>query len=330
MSTTTISAAGTVSPAVPAPVRAASAGAVAPGVIPMAQARWMFAFLCFVWGTTWLGMKVGIASVPPGLFAGLRWSVAGVVLLGIRRARGELVMPPPRLLVRLALVSLLMVTLNQIIQLYGLKHITAGLAAVISSALTPVALLGFSVAMGQERFNARQILAIALGVIGVFVLFGPAAVGGTLDMWEVLGAAGVIVGCLCYSLGSVMARPMMRTLAPVQMAGLTDLIGGVILLIGSLTFEPGAWRALDLDWGWPAWIAWFYLLVPGALMSTTIYFLLVRDWGASKTGTYAFISPAIAVIVGCSWFGERLDWGDVAGMLLMLGAAGLALRPVRR
>lgn len=318
MSATTI----TVSPAAPAQVPPA-AGA-------MSQARLMFAFLCFVWGTTWLAMKVGIAAVPPGMFAGLRWTLAGVILLGIRRARGELVRPPPRLLGRLALVSVLMVTLNQVIQLYGLKYITAGLAAVISSALTPVALLGFSVALGQERFTRRQVAAIALGVAGVFVLFGPAAVSGTLDAWEVMGAAGVIIGCLCYSFGSVMARPMMRTLAPVQMAGLTDLIGGGILLVGSLAFEPSAWRALEFDWGWSAWLAWFYLLVPGALMSTTMYFLLVRDWGASKTGTYAFISPVIAVIVGCTWFQEKLDWGDMAGMVLMLGGAGLALRPGRR
>jgi hypothetical protein len=72
-----------------------------------------------------------------------------------------------------------------------------------------------------------------------------------------------------------------------------------------------------------------YLLIPGALLSTTMYFLLVRDWGASRPGTYAFISPVIAVVLGCSFFGEKLDWGDAVGMTLMLGAAGLALRPSR-
>jgi drug/metabolite transporter (DMT)-like permease len=86
---------------------------------------------------------------------------------------------------------------------------------------------------------------------------------------------------------------------------------------------------MRLHWGWPAFLAWLYLLVPGALMSTTMYFLLVRDWGASRPGTYAFISPVIAVTIGCTFFGEKLDWGDASGMTLMLGAAGLALRPRR-
>lgn len=271
-------------------------------------------------------MKIGTTTVTPGIFAGLRWSIAGAILLAFRHFRGQRVMPPPRLIPRLVFVSVLLITLNQVIQLYGLKYITAGLAAVISSALTPIALLVFSVAFGQEKFSPRQFGAIGVGILGVLLLFGPAAVAGTLNVWEMIGAAGVTVGCLCYTSGSVMTRTIMRTLEPVQLAGLTDLIGGMILLLSSLAIEPGAWDAMRLHWGWPAFLAWLYLLVPGALMSTTMSFLLVRDWGASRPGTYAFISPVIAVVIGCTLFDEKLDWGDAAGMILMLGAAGLALR----
>jgi drug/metabolite transporter (DMT)-like permease len=292
-----------------------------------ASQRAMFVFICFVWGTTWLAMKIGIATVAPGIFAGLRWTLAGALLLAFRRFRGQRVMPPPRLIPRLVFISVVLITLNQIIQLYGLKYITAGLGAVISSALTPIALLVFSVAAGQERFNLRQLSAIGVGVVGVLTLFGPAAIAGTLDVWEIIGAAGVAVGVLCYTAGSVMTRPVMRTLEPVQLAGLTDLIGGVVLLVSSLAIEPNAWESMRFHWGWPAFLAWLYLLVPGALISTTMYFLLVRDWGASRPGTYAFISPVIAVVIGYSFFDEKLDWGDAVGMTLMLGAAGLALRP---
>ena len=298
-----------------------------------ASQRAMFAFICFVWGTTWLAMKIGIATVAPGVFAGLRWTLAGAILLLIRRVRGERVMPPPRLVPRLVFVSVVLISLNQVIQLYGLKYSTAGLGAVISSALTPLALLTFSVALGQERFNSRQLGAIAVGIAGVLMLFGPAALAGTLDVWKIAGAAGVAIGCLCYTLGSVMTRPMMRTLEPVQLAGLTDLIGGLVMLFVSLAIEPGARESMELHWGWPAFLAWLYLLVPGALLSTTMYFLLVHDWGASRPGTYAFISPVVAVIIGCGLFGEELDWGEAVGMILMLGGAFMALRspqPVKR
>ncbi|HET8997364.1 MAG TPA: EamA family transporter [Acetobacteraceae bacterium] len=294
---------------------------------PSRRQQLMFGYLCFVWGTTWLGMKVGIATVPPALFAGTRWTIAGLVLLAIRYARGESIMPPPRLALRLLLVAVLMVSMTSAIQMYGLRYITAGLAAVITSALSPVALLGFSVALGQDRFSPRQLGAIALGVAGVVVLFGPSALAGKLDVWEMLGAAGVIIGCLSYSLGSVLARPVMRSLAPVQVSGLTNLIGGFALLAGALAFDPGSRAAVTHLWAWPAALAWLYLLVPGSLVATTIYFLLVRDWGPTRTGTYAFVSPVIAVVLGCALFGEQVDWGDAAGMLLMLLGAGLALRP---
>lgn len=287
----------------------------------------MFLILCFVWGTTWLAMKMGIATVPPGVFAGSRWTIAGLILLLIRKLRGEPIRATPRITGRLLLVAVLMVTLNQVIQLYGLKYITAGLAAVISSALTPIALLGFSVAMGQEGFSPRQLGAMALGVVGILVLFGPAAIAGTLDVWTVLGASGVTIGCLCYSAGSVMARPLMRSLAPTQMAAMTNLIGGVILLGASIVLEPGAGAALHFHWGWPAFLAWLYLLLPGAVLATTIYFQLVRDWGASRTGTYAFVSPVVAVVLGMTLFGEHADWSDLVGMVLMLVAAALVLRP---
>jgi drug/metabolite transporter (DMT)-like permease len=292
----------------------------------MTMHRAMFACICFVWGTTWLAMKVGIEAVPPGVLAGLRWTAAGSVLLLILRWRGERILPPPRLVPRLLLVSVLLISLNQVIQLYGLKYITAGLAAVISSALTPIALLGFAVAFGQERFTKRQIGALALGAAGVFTLFGPSALAGTLHLSEVGGAMGVTIGCLCYTAGSVMTQPMMRHFGAVQLAGLTDLIGGLALLLASLIFEPGALAAMTFHWGWAPFLAWLYLLIPGSLISTTMYFFLVRDWGASKPGMYAFISPVISVIAGTWLFGEQLNWGAAVGMTLMLAAAGLALR----
>ena len=286
----------------------------------------MFLVLCFVWGTTWLAMKVGIASVPPGVFAGTRWTVAGLALLGWRLARGEPVSVPFRLRGRLVLVSVLMVGLNQVIQLYGLRFVTAGLAAVLSAALTPISLLGFSVLLGQERFHWRQAAAMALGVAGILVLFGPQALAGALSWRQVLGAFGVIVGCLCYSLGSVLARPLMRTLPPAEVAAMTNFIGGLVLLVAALAFEPGAIAALGGHWGWPAFLGWLWLLLPGSLGATVIYFLLVRDWGASRTGTYAFVSPVLAVTIGMWLFGEHVGVFDVFGMALMLCAAGMVLR----
>jgi len=293
---------------------------------PAATQRGMFAFLCLVWGTTWLAMKAGVSEVPPGLFSGLRWSAAGAVLLAIRAVRGDPIRVSPRLFGRLLFVSVMMISVNAVIMLYGLRHITSGLAAVLSSALTPVALLGFAAMLGQERFSTRHLGALALGVAGILLLFGPKAAVGELDTLELLGALGVVVGNLSYCFASVLSRPLMRSISPTHLVALTNFMGGVVLLVGSLLFEPGARAAMRLDWGATAWIAWWYLLLPGSLGATIIYFRLVRDWGAGRTGTYAFISPVVAVLLGITWFGERVGLMDALGMTLMLGAAGLALR----
>src|SRR6516225_4444032 len=129
--------------------------------------RLLFAFVCLVWGTTWLALKVGVATVPPGVFSGLRWTIAGMVLIGWRWWRGW----APRINLnhvgRLVLVSMLLVTINAAVMLYGLRHVGSGLAGVISSALTPISLLAFGVAFGQERFTGRQLGAMALGVAGI-------------------------------------------------------------------------------------------------------------------------------------------------------------------
>jgi len=294
-----------------------------------ARQRVLFLILCFVWGTTWIAMKIGASAVPPGVFAGTRWTMAGVALIAFRLARGETVTIRTNAIGRTLVVALLMISLNQAVTLYSLRHITAGLAAVLTSAVMPVALLGFSVISGQETFSARQAGAIALGVTGILLLFGPSALKGDLDTLELLGAFGVTVSTLCYAAGTVIARPLMRSVAPVPLAAVTNLIGGVTMLAVSALVEPGGSAALAGAWGWPARLAWLYLLLPGSLMASVIYFVLVRDWGASRTGTYAFVSPVIAVVIGSGLFDERLRASDVVGMGLMLVAAGLVLHRPR-
>jgi len=291
-----------------------------------ARQRLLFAVLCLVWGTTFLALKTGITAVPPAFFSGVRWTVAGIVLLGWRRLHHQRVRIPPRLFRRVVVLSLIMVGLCSAIQLYGLRQVSSGMGAVIASALTPISMLGFAVAMRQEHLNWRQAIALAVGVVGILVLFGPRTITGQMKPAELLGAAAMALGTVINCVTGVLSRPLMRVIPPAQMAGLTNLIGGLGLLALSLPLEPGAWQAASLDWGWPAWLGWLWLVFAGSLGATIIYFLLLRDWGASRTGTYAFISPVISVLLGMAVLGEHVDGLQALGMALMLAGAGLALR----
>ena len=288
--------------------------------------RLLFAFVCFTWGVNWAAMKIGVTTVPPGFFSGTRWTVAGLVLIAWRLGNGLSWKVPLRLLPRLTLLAVMLISLNAVIMLYGLRYVSSGLASVISSALTPIGLLGFSILLGQERFNLRQAGAIALGVVGMLVLYGPKALSGHLGLAEFLGVIGIIVGNLSYCFGSVLSRPMMRMISPAQLAATTNLIGGAILLVLSIAFEPGVGAVITGNWGWPAWLGWLFMVLAGSLGATIIYFFLMRDWGASRTGSYAFISPVIAVATGVVLLDEHVDAVEAAGMVLMLAAAWLVLR----
>jgi drug/metabolite transporter (DMT)-like permease len=98
------------------------------------------------------------------------------------------------------------------------------------------------------------------------------------------------------------------------------------MVVAALLFEPGAREALAGDWGQEAWLSWLFLVILGSLVSYTFYLTLVRDWGASRAGTYAFISPAIAVVLGAILLDERVRALDVVAMVIMGVAAWLALR----
>jgi len=289
--------------------------------------KMMFGAMCLVWGSTWIAMKVGVEAVPPVLFAGTRFIGAGTLLLAWAHLRGERILVRREDWLRFAAVTVLMTALSYALIFWGAVHVSSGLAAVIDLSFLPIALLGIAVALGEERFDMRRALAIGLGVAGLVILFAPRVAselkGTVMEVW---GGLAIIVSAFVYSLGSVLARPLLRRYPPTAMSGAMLLPGGLLMVAGSLAFEPGASAALDGRWGWAAWAGWAFLVLFGSLLAYTYYLVLVRDWGASRAGTYAFISPVIAVVLGVVILGEEVRTSDVVGMAVMLLASWQALR----
>ena len=143
---------------------------------------------------------------------------------------------------------------------------------------------------------------------------------------SLVGAGAIVLAALVYSLGSVAARPLLRAYPPVLLAGVTMLAGGVVLIALSAALEPGAGRALAGHWGAAAWGSWAFLVLFGSLVAFTIYLHLIRVWGPARAGAYAFVSPAIAVLLGMAVLGEHFGTVEGVGMAMMLAGAALALR----
>ena len=292
----------------------------------------LFAAMSLVWGFTWIAIKIGVAAVPPLFFAGSRFLVAGALLLLWRhfsapagkKQRGVERADRPSLLIAAALV----IVATYSLLFWGTQHVASGLAAVLNLALTPVALFAIGLAHGEERFERRRLAAIAVGVAGLVILFWPD--GSRRAGGEIAGMAAIVGGTLAYCWGSVLSRPLLRRLGPEAVSGWTCLIGGLALIGLSAALEPIGPATFAAFMAPPVFAGWLFLVVFGSLVAFTIYLRLVRDWGASRAGLYAFVSPAIAVATGVLVSGERLRPSEFVGMAIMLLATWFALsRPTQ-
>jgi drug/metabolite transporter (DMT)-like permease len=284
-----------------------------------------FAVMSLIWGGTWLAMKVGVATVPPIVFGGTRFVIAGLILLLLALCRGETRRLSRREVGRLLLLQLLMVVLTYAPLFWGILHVPSGLTAVLDLTLMPVSLLGFGITLGEENWSLGRALALGFGFAGLAVLFGPQAAMPT-DPLGLLGAAAIVFSAVVYSLGSVVARPLTRTTNPIFLSGLTMLPGGVILTLGAWAFEPGATAAMRFQWDAAAWGGWAFLVVFGSLVAFTTYLRLIAAWGPARAGSYAYVSPVIAVLLGVVLLHEHLGLRDGVGMVLLLVAAFYSLR----
>jgi drug/metabolite transporter (DMT)-like permease len=288
----------------------------------------LFALMCLVWGLTWWPAKVGAAHVPPILLAAARFTIAGALMLiwagrdaaAVSRASHA----------RLVVTALLVNTGNYALLFWGIARAPTGLAAIVNFATIPVFSLLASRWLEGEPIGGRQVAAIALGTLGLMLLFATRALGasgptpGAAD--ELWGLAAIALGTLLYCLGAVLSRPIAATMPVVTLAGWQTLIGGIGLVALSFALEPVEARHLRELGRWPTLPALAFLVGAGSLAGFTIYLRLLRDWGAFRAGLYAFVSPVIAVAVGVVVLSERLGWAEGLGAVLLFGAAAIAFR----
>ncbi|MBC7799219.1 MAG: EamA family transporter [Gemmatimonadaceae bacterium] len=288
----------------------------------------MFAAMCLIWGSTWIAAKAGLMVVPPSLYAGTRFVVAGGAILLFVGWRRHAMRVAPGHRARMAAVALLMVSATYSLLFWGASVLSTGMAAILDMAFIPMALLGIGALFGEDRITAGRACGIGVGVGGLVMLFGPRAfTGDGTSTIELLAAGATVLSAILYSLGSVLARPLLRVYSPLLIAGVTNLGGGIVMVAGSVAFEPGAVAALSGRWGLAAWAGWWFLVVFGSLAAFTIFLHLVREWGGARAGAYAFVSPVIAVMLGIAVYGETVTPMEAAGMATMLAGAWLTVRP---
>jgi drug/metabolite transporter (DMT)-like permease len=288
----------------------------------------LFGLMCLVWGLTWWPVKVGAAHVPPIFLAAARFMIAGALMLAW--AGRDAVAVPRSARARLLNTALIIHTGNYALLFWGVARAPTGLSAIVNFATIPIFSLLASHWLEGEPIARRQVAAIALGTLGLALLFATRALGalGTAraDAAELWGLAAIALGTLLYCVGAVLSRPIATTMPVLALAGWQTLIGGIGLSAVSLALEPVEARHVRMLATWPTLPALLFLVAAGSLAGFTIYMRLLRDWGAFRAGLYAFVSPVIAVGVGVVALSERFGWAEGVGAVLMFGAAAIALR----
>jgi drug/metabolite transporter (DMT)-like permease len=287
----------------------------------------LFAAMCLVWGLTFLPVKVASAHVPPIFFAAARFVLASMLLLAL--AGRDAWRIPRAAWPRLVGTALLMNSFNYGLLFWGAAHAPSGLVAVVNMASIPVwSLLAVRLIEG-EAITLKRAAAIALGIVGLVLLFwaraghGLSVAGDRLEGW---GLAAVALGIFGHCFGAVLARPLAASVPTLALAGWQSVVGAAGLSAVTLALEPVGAKQLAALLAWPTLGALIFIVLAGSLVGFTIYLRLLRDWGAFRAGLYAFVSPVIAVAVGVAALGEPFGLPEAAGALLMFGAAALALR----
>jgi drug/metabolite transporter (DMT)-like permease len=289
-----------------------------------------FIAIYLIWGSTYLGIKVAIETIPPFLLSAARFGLAGLIMLAVARVQGATRVTWPQFRTAAIVGSLLMLA-NSLVGVAE-KRIPSGIAALLV-ATTPL----FMVILEWSRPHGRRpTMVVALGLLiglgGVAALVGPGSFGEGSGI-DIIGAATVVLGAFAWSSGSIYSRHAPRPESAIMMTAIQMLAGGLFVgIIGVAIGEPSTFRLADVS-ARSAW-AWLYLLVFGSLIGFTAFVYLLRVSTPARVATYAYVNPVVAVLLGWLFAGEAIDTRMlvaagiiVAGVAIITAGEGRAPEP---
>jgi drug/metabolite transporter (DMT)-like permease len=281
----------------------------------------LFLVMSLIWGATWIATKAGIAAVPPFFFGAARYVLVSAVLLFVVR---DLRAVFAGRTLRIVITGTLVVSATYAFIYWGMQYVASGVSGVVNMSMNPICLFGFAILLRQEKPTWRHALALVLGLGGLVLLFWGKAetTGSDRELW---GAASIVAASFAYCLGSVLSRPLLDEVSPLQLTAAQGLVGAVGLIALTLVVEPVSLETVKALFA-PAPLAGvLFLVFAGTFIAYTIFLRLVRDWGAPRAGLYSFVSPVVALALGALVYGESLTWREISGAAIMLLAAWIAV-----
>jgi drug/metabolite transporter (DMT)-like permease len=276
-----------------------------------------FAIIYFVWGSTFYAIRVGVSEIAPFLFASLRFLVAGLLVYGWALARKERG-PNPRQWLSVLLLAFLIFAVDYGLLFWAEQRVPSGIAAVMLATIPAFMALSEIILLRTQKLTIRLALALLAGIAGVAVLMSPSILLGGAPV-DTAGAVVLIIGAISWSIASALARKLPLPSSKVMSSGAQMLTGGVLLaVVAAARGELPAFHPTQVSGA--AWFALVYLILAGSIAGFTAYVWLLHHESPTKVGTYAYVNPVVAVLLGYWLGGEPLGPRTVLGGLCVLAS----------
>lgn len=286
-----------------------------------------FTAIYLIWGSTYLAAYFGLGSIPPYLMSALRFTAAGMILLGLSFFKGYPLPPRKNILVN-ALGGIMMLVGGSGSVLWAQQYIPSGLAAILVSAL-PIWFVILDRKQWPLYFSNRLIiLGVLLGFAGIILLFGSNAMDATQTKegyMKSLGILVIIAGTIMWTIGSLYTKYNSPNQDVTVSASIQLLAAGLFSFclspfLDSLTSFSFAEVSLQ------AWLALFYLIIFGSVIGYLSYVFLLSVRPAAQVGTHAYVNPVIAVVLGIVFINENISLIQMIALVVILASVVLINR----
>jgi drug/metabolite transporter (DMT)-like permease len=274
-----------------------------------------FGLVYVFWGSTYLGIDIAVQSIPPALMCATRFAIAGVIMLAVCAMTGRRIFYSPRQIALASVVGVLLLMGGNLTLSYAELSVSAGLAALII-AVTPLWFLVLdSMLLGHHRISGRGKAGLALGVVGLLVLFYPELTSrtamGRKELWASLSLLG---GSFSWALGSVLSKRWQSGMDPFSATGwqiTAAAVANFVFAVLAGDFSHVVWTRRGIG-------AVAYLIVCGSWIGYTAYIWLLEHVPTSKVSTYAYVNPVVAVFLGWLVLHERVSGFILAGSAVVV------------